>query len=117
MSSIMKAHYQSLNHLFRLLPALLAFQALGAGIEPVLAPLTDAASWPAFPLGPVFDVQVAGNYAYLTQGRRGLAVFDVRQPANIKQVGSFDIGGFVLGVQVAGSRAYVTESGWGLHVL
>src|SRR6266545_5870199 len=54
-----------------------------------LQPLIQTGQWPAFPRGEVFDVTVAGRYAYLSLGWDGLLIVDISNPTNGVQVGGY----------------------------
>ena len=60
---------------------------------------------------------VAGSYAYVADGKSGLRVINVANPAAPVEVGSYDTPGYADGVAVAGSYAYVADWGDGLRVI
>src|SRR5262245_55490053 len=70
--------------------------------SPSLHPLSQG-MWPALPPGIARDVKVVGDYAYLALDFSGLAVVDVRDPANCVRVGGYDTSGSATGVAVAGN--------------
>jgi hypothetical protein len=57
-----------------------------------------------FPIGPSYEVQVQGGYAYVTHNS-GVAVYDVRDPARASRVASIPAG-VVVGLHVVGDVAY-----------
>ena len=82
---------------------------------PSVQPLR-AGKWAAVPGGTALDVKVVDNYAYVALGAAGLAVIDVRNPANPVRVGGYTNGGFTRSVAVSGRYAFVTDAA-GLQVL
>jgi hypothetical protein len=62
-------------------------------------------------------VQVVGNLAYVADGRSGLQVLDVSNPAAPVRLGGYDTSGSAEGVQVVGNLAYVADGDSGLQVL
>jgi hypothetical protein len=70
------------------------------------------------PSGSLYDVAVAGSYAYLANSTRGLRIIDVSDPADPAEVGLCDTPGNSVGVAVAGNYAYVADgSGGGLRII
>ncbi|MFQ5518265.1 MAG: LVIVD repeat-containing protein, partial [Acidimicrobiia bacterium] len=67
--------------------------------------------------GVVWDVAVAGGYAYLADYDAGLRIIDVSQPAAPAEVGSFDSPGYAEGVAVAGGYAYLADGYAGLRII
>lgn len=64
--------------------------------------------WPGYPHGPFWSVQVVDHYAYVAQGRGGLAIYDIQDPARLVWVGGYDTGIIPCPqVQVVGPRAYL----------
>ncbi|MFO7595350.1 MAG: hypothetical protein R6W92_03280 [Desulfocurvibacter africanus] len=70
------------------------------------------------------DLEVLNNYAYIANGRSGLAVVDVQDPSTPKLLGSYPIwdaslgeSGEVLDVAVLGGRAYVAAGADGLLII
>jgi hypothetical protein len=68
------------------------------------------------PLG-AYDLQVAGDYAFLAGGNGGLLIVDVRTPADPKLLKQFDTQNTVFGVSVVGQRAYLANGSGGLLIL
>ncbi|MCI0692687.1 T9SS type A sorting domain-containing protein [candidate division KSB1 bacterium] len=64
-------------------------------------------------------VAVSGNYAYAGAGGDSLRIIDVSNPANPRQVGSFNTTLFisVLDVEVRGNFAYLVSYFDGLHII
>jgi hypothetical protein len=62
-------------------------------------------------------VAVSGSTAYVADGRGGLRVVDVSDPANPTEVGAYDTPGRAGGVAVSGSTAYVADGDGGLRVV
>lgn len=72
---------------------------------------------PATPL----DVEVAGNYAYVTAGASGLRIIDVSSATEatpvIAEAGSYDTAGTAVQVAVDGNYAYVADGMNGVVIL
>ncbi|MFQ5856046.1 MAG: hypothetical protein ACE5LU_10420 [Anaerolineae bacterium] len=66
-----------------------------------------AGRYDAFDL--VYDVHVAGHYAYIVAGVAGLRVIDVSDPTAPREVGFNDTLSFAYDVYVAGQYAYVAD--------
>jgi hypothetical protein len=78
----------------------------------VLPPVSIAykGNWPGFRSGTAFDVQVAGNLAYVSLGNGGLLILDISDPAHPKHVG--DLGTLGMGpIVIAGQYAYMGDTG------
>ena len=74
--------------------------------------------WPAFPRGGgALDIKVVGNYAYVALEFSGLGIFDVSNPANPVQVGSYKTPFAAVAVDVSGNHAYVLDARHGLQVV
>jgi hypothetical protein len=73
-------------------------------LDPVLR-----GTWPDFPRGYAQAVAIQNGYAYVALGGACLAIFDVRNPANPRQVGGYDTGGYAYGVAVSGNYAYLAD--------
>ena len=71
------------------------------------------------PLGgaPFVDVAVAGDYAWLAVGSRGVEVVQVRDPAKPVRIASLDTPGYGDAVLVEGPYAYLADGSGGLQVL
>lgn len=52
----------------------------------------------------------------MADGRAGLLVIDVSNPANPVRVGGSKTSGFATGLAVAGNYAYVADESWGLII-
>lgn len=64
--------------------------------------------WPtAHPRGAAWDVAVQDGFAYCAIGHGGLAIIDVRDPANPKCVGGYGPGNSAQRVAVSGNYAYI----------
>lgn len=72
--------------------------------------------WTHLP-GLVEDLGLIGGHAYVADGRDGLRVIDIRDPANPVQVGFYDTIGEATGVVLSGSRAFVADGTGGLRVI
>ena len=81
-----------------------------------LTPLLQG-KWPELTRGVAYDVQVAGNRAYLALGYGGLAILDVSNPAAPVRLGGYDTSGEARGVAVSGSVAYVADNTAGLQII
>ena len=79
---------------------LAATQAAQRSVQPLLP-----GKWPKWARGPAYDVEVAGNYAYVVLQSGGLAVLDVSNPTNCVQTSGYDTSGSAWGVAVAGNYA------------
>lgn len=93
----------------------------GAGNQIVLLDVTDAANpfisgkSGALP-GKVYGVALSGDLAYVADGKAGLQVMDVSDPARIAPVGAFATSGGIYAVAVSGGRAYVAGDA-GMQIL
>jgi hypothetical protein len=72
--------------------------------------------------GDVRKIAVQGSYVFAAGGNEGMKIFDIRNPAEPKQVGIYNPGGGVERVAAAGSYVYVgVDRGYrstpGVHVL
>jgi len=100
--------------------AILLAPALGA-VKP--APRAGAdlleriGSWPGFTRGPVSDVAVADNYAYVAIGEGGLIILDMTEPANPVRVGEYLTRGYTGQVRVVGPRGYLVVDWFNLVIL
>ena len=57
-----------------------------------------------------FDIRVAGSYVYLANNEGvGLRVFDVSDPTNPVEVGSYNTPNDTVAVDVSGSYAYLAD--------
>jgi large repetitive protein len=64
-----------------------------------------------------FEVAIAGDYAYVTDGDNGLKVINVLNPTDPVLVGSLDMGGRAIGITIVGVYAYVTIIDKGLRII
>ena len=60
---------------------------------------------------------MSGRYAYVADSDSGLRVIDVSNPANPREVGSFDTPGTAEGVAILNGCAFVADGGFGLRVI
>ena len=67
--------------------------------------------------GEINSIAIQGDYAYVTDGKVGLHVVDITDPAMITEVGSFRTDGFSGKVVVEGDYAYVANTKRGLQVV
>jgi Ca2+-binding RTX toxin-like protein len=67
--------------------------------------------------GSVIDVQVIGNYAYVTDGDSGLQIIDISNPTTPILKDAYDTSGFAYGLQVVGNYAYVADREGGLKII
>ena len=58
--------------------------------------------------GPIWDIALAGKYAYVADGGNGLVIVDVSDPAAPSLKGSYNTAGNSWGVAVEGNYAFVT---------
>lgn len=63
-----------------------------------------------------WDVDRAGEYAYLAAGERGLRVINVIDPAKPDEVGFLDTAGEAFAVDVAGASAFIADGKNGLVI-
>ncbi len=56
------------------------------------------------------DVKVAGKYAYVAADTAGLIIFDVSNPASIKQVAQLDTAGIANDLVLKGQTVYLSDS-------
>ena len=98
--------------------ATLAVPAFGQA--PRLTP-AQPCMWPGFTRGDAQVVRVSGQYAYvgLSHGglSGGLAVVDMKNPANPVPVGGIDLAGVVCGLEVAEGYAYLATHSGGVQVI
>ena len=66
--------------------------------------------------GPVHDVYVSGNYAYVARNYMGLEIIDISNLSFPIAVSQFDDGGCSEGVYISGNYAYVADSSDGLEI-
>jgi hypothetical protein len=65
-----------------------------------------------------FDIAAAGDYAYIANGRNGVRIIDVSNPAAPVEVSAYVLeDGYVRGLTVVGNYLYVAGSGEGLYVV
>ncbi|NCS26603.1 MAG: endo-1,3-1,4-beta-glycanase ExsH [Microcystis aeruginosa BS13-02] len=69
--------------------------------------------------GFISNVQVLGNYAYVSAGNRGLKIIDISNPASPSLIGeySYNHTGEAYDVQVVGNYAYVAFGLYGLEII
>ncbi|MFM6025782.1 MAG: LVIVD repeat-containing protein, partial [Dolichospermum sp.] len=69
--------------------------------------------------GFVSNIQVLGNYAYVSAGNRGLKIIDISNPASPSLRGeySYHHSGEAYDVQVVGNYAYVAFGLYGLEII
>jgi hypothetical protein len=75
---------------------------------------TETRTLGAFVTRETAGVSVFGSRAYLAQGRKGLLVLDVSDPANIRSLGHHDTVGFARDVAFAEHAIYVADGARGL---
>ena len=78
--------------------------------EPVLASSTPLNDY-------VYDIKVASGYAYLANGTKGLAIFDISDPENPSLCSYFDTPGNALGVTLYNGIALVSDYESGIHAI
>ncbi len=59
--------------------------------------------------GPVLDLEVVGNLAYVAAGRDGLRILDIGTIETGVEVGQFDTQGFARSLELVGNLAYVSD--------
>ena len=62
-------------------------------------------------------IAIAGQYAFVANGRKGLRILDVSDPRALTEAGSYSIDGYAVSVAISGSHAYVADPFNGLWVL
>ena len=67
-------------------------------LDPVLRGI-----WPGEPGAPIRGIAVQDGYAYCANGKHGLVIIDVRDPANPTKVGGYDTPGSAIAIALAGS--------------
>ncbi|MFM6578343.1 MAG: DUF4347 domain-containing protein, partial [Dolichospermum sp.] len=67
--------------------------------------------------GGATDVQVVGNYAYVSDGYSGLQIIDISNPTSPTLVGNYDTSGWANNVQIVGNYAYVAHWESGLQII
>jgi hypothetical protein len=67
--------------------------------------------------GQAYDVEVAGDLAFVADYTSGLRVIDISDPAAPTSVGAYDTPGAAYGVAVAGDLAFVTDWTGGLVII
>ncbi|MFI3197633.1 MAG: Ig-like domain-containing protein, partial [Methylococcaceae bacterium] len=63
------------------------------------------------------NVDVAGDYAYVAAGSKGLQIIDVSNRSNPAIVGSFDTAGTAIDVRVVGNVVYLADGDHGLQII
>ena len=63
------------------------------------------------------DVKIKDNYAYMTVGKKGLAVVDVNSPSKPKILNYFQLSGYTVGIDIQDSYAYVVSAFDGLDII
>ena len=63
------------------------------------------------------DVYVAGDYAYVADGRAGLVIIDVNDSQNPKISSVYDTPGYANDIFVSGNYAYIADAEAGLQVI
>ncbi len=63
------------------------------------------------------DIQIAGRIAYVARGPDGVTVYDLSQPANPRQLASYDTSGTALRLWLDGTRIFVADGDGGLLAL
>jgi RNA polymerase sigma factor (sigma-70 family) len=100
--------------------AVVAVINLNGGIETATADDSNpklVGSWPGYDRDWTAELAVAGNYAYLADGRAGLQVIDVSDPASPVRVGGIDTGSSAKDVVVSGNHAYMADFRAGLQII
>ncbi len=99
----------------------LAFVTWGGGIRIVDVGVPGApvevGAFSAAEFGSVFDVDVVGEYAYLSYVSTGLRIVDISDPELPFEVGSCDIYGPSTHLMVAGDHTYLATGYRGLHII
>ena len=67
--------------------------------------------------GIIEDMIVIGDHAYVANGRGGLRIIDITNPANPFEVGSFETPGYPEGIAVTGNYAYIADRWEGLRII
>jgi len=95
---------------------------VGVGPRLVILDVSDLANPALVGRSPMFPdivegVAVAGSYAYVADGERGLRIVDVSNPAAPAEVGFYDTPGIAYDVAVVGAYAYVADGQAGLRIV
>lgn len=64
-----------------------------------------------------YSVTTNNNYAYLANSSSGLRIFDISDPANLAEAGSYTNSVFAAEVAVSGNYVYLSDTGFGLRIL
>jgi len=67
--------------------------------------------------GPIHDIALRSNYAYLANGGNGLQIIDISNPALLKEVGYVNSHNFTNRVALSGNYAYITDGSAGLRII
>lgn len=67
--------------------------------------------------GPVDDITVFGDYAYVSDYDDGVYIIDISNPSNPIETSFYAVPGYVGNVTVNGEYAYIAQLGDGLHIL
>ena len=77
-----------------------------------------AGRWPGYERGPVWDLDIKGNYAFVAATYAGLQIMDVSDPLAPVRVGGYDVTGMeARAVSVAGDYACVAYGSAGMLIL
>ncbi|MCW8961292.1 MAG: T9SS type A sorting domain-containing protein, partial [Ignavibacteriaceae bacterium] len=63
------------------------------------------------------ELYIAGNYAYIGVGPKGLQIFDISNPVNPVPLGKYDTFGVGLGLCIDGNLAYLADAEDGLVII
>ena len=69
------------------------------------------------PVENIYDIEVAGGYAYLSYGEHGIVALDISDKDNIVEVGNFDTFGSARGLALRENDLYVADGINGLVIL
>lgn len=98
--------------------AYLGLREAGLLIVDISSPVAPKQVGGATTKGAVYDVAVSGKYAYLADGRTGLRIVDVSDPANLIPVGTLRLPvGDAVKVVTAGGFAYVLDTGAKMRIV
>ncbi len=67
--------------------------------------------------GPIFDIQIEGDYAYIANYEDGLRVVDISSPASPAEVGFFDTAGTSYNIAISGDHLFLADGTNGMRII
>jgi hypothetical protein len=67
--------------------------------------------------GEIWDIEIQGDYAYLTADQSGLRIVDISNPESPEEISFFYVGGKTKEVVIEGNIAYVANQDRGLEII